>query len=111
MILHTKRHTRPKSKKRIDYTARTMAILKKLKRSSEGELTRKPSTLYLQVWAECPIHFTIALKSTAGEETAKSTPATSGVKIKMATAMGEPPAYLGEKSPFHKHTLPGRHSE
>ena len=32
----TKRHTRPKSKKRIDYTARTMAILKKLKEAEKA---------------------------------------------------------------------------
>jgi hypothetical protein len=32
----TKRHTRPKSKKRVDYTARTMATLKKLKEAEKA---------------------------------------------------------------------------
>lgn len=31
----TKRHRRPKSKNRIDYTARTMAALKKLKEAEK----------------------------------------------------------------------------
>lgn len=31
----TKRHRRPKSSKRIDYTARTMAALKKLKEAAK----------------------------------------------------------------------------
>jgi hypothetical protein len=33
----TKRHRRPKSDKRIDYTARTMAALKELKQAAKSK--------------------------------------------------------------------------
>lgn len=33
----TKRHRRPKSDKRIDYTARTMAALKELKQAAKAK--------------------------------------------------------------------------
>jgi len=38
----TKRHRRPKSKKRIDYTARTMAALKQLAQDEKAGESPKP---------------------------------------------------------------------
>jgi len=38
----TKRHRRPKSSKRVDYTARTMAALKKLAQGEKASESRKP---------------------------------------------------------------------
>jgi hypothetical protein len=38
----TKRHRRPKSKKRIDYTARTMAALKQLAHGGKASESPRP---------------------------------------------------------------------
>jgi hypothetical protein len=38
----TKRHRRPKSAKRIDYTARTMAALKQLALNAKASESQKP---------------------------------------------------------------------
>ncbi len=38
----TKRHRRPKSGKRVDYTARTMAALKELKQAAKVGESRRP---------------------------------------------------------------------
>jgi hypothetical protein len=38
----TKPHRRPKSKKRVDYTARTMAALKRLVQDAKGGESQRP---------------------------------------------------------------------
>jgi hypothetical protein len=38
----TKPHRRPKSGKRVDYTARTMAALKELKQAAKASESQKP---------------------------------------------------------------------
>ena len=39
----TKRHRRPKSGKRVDYTARTMAALKQLKQAAKVNESQRPA--------------------------------------------------------------------
>ena len=43
----TKRHRRPKSKKRVDYTAPTMAALKQLAREAKASESQKPLPKHL----------------------------------------------------------------